>query len=118
MVKNDAFPNLSAQTIQVHKWIIYNFVFKSQIEHLRDKSQYSALTVLAGNGVGYVDLSIIRPGPHAAVLCAGVSVSLGLRIKGDVILNDGLTRRTDCRKQGDQCKNTFLLIGYQSTSKM
>ena len=61
--------------------------------------QQELLTVHSGDGVGHVDVPIGRLGPHAATRCAGVSVSLSLRIIGNIVLQIWITGRTDCRAQ-------------------
>ena len=55
----------------------------------------AARTVLAGDGVGHVDLAVGRFSPHAAAGSAGVSVPLHLVVIGDVVHHVGLVLSAD-----------------------
>lgn len=58
--------------------------------------KYPMLTVMRGNDVGDVDLSIRRLGPHAVAGCAAICVSLVFTV-GDVIDDQRPIRSAHCR---------------------
>ena len=71
-----------------------------------------SLTVMWGDGVGHVYVSISRPGPHAAVADARITVSLILMVIGDVIYDEGLILPTHCWKKIS--KSQFNMAGKKS----
>lgn len=55
-----------------------------------------SLTVMCGDDVGHVDLSVSGFAPHAALGGAAIGVSLALVVIGNIVHDQGLLLRTHC----------------------